>query len=141
MTSSLLIVWSNYYHDLARQQLESCLQQLKNHPYHYQLETVEAGTYELPAVIRYYQQQRPFDAYLPLGLLVKGATDHYDFIWQHVKECFIKFTLDGLFIGNGIISAPDMKTLEQRVHDGRRVEEAVNAVDYLLRLKNNCSRE
>ncbi|WP_367606821.1 6,7-dimethyl-8-ribityllumazine synthase [Legionella sp. W05-934-2] len=135
--SNLLIVWSNYYNDLAEKQLETCLSKLKQYPYHYQVETVEAGTYEIPTVITHYHRTNPFDAYLPLSLLLKGKTDHYEFIWEHVKACFIKFTLDGLLLGNGIITAPSMEVLQERVENGERVQEAINAVDYLIRFKNN----
>ncbi len=134
--SNILIVWSNYYPDLAQKHLEVCLNKLKNYDHNYQVETVEAGTYEIPTVIQHYHRNESFDGYLPLSLLLKGKTDHYEFIWEHVKECFIKFALDGLTIGNGIISAPSISVLEERVENGERVQEAINAVDYLIRFKN-----
>ncbi|PWY57617.1 6,7-dimethyl-8-ribityllumazine synthase [Legionella qingyii] len=133
---NILIVWSNYYKDLAERQLEICLNKLKQYDYNYQVETVEAGTYEIPNVIQHYHRVNPFDGYLPLSLLLKGRTDHYEFIWEHVKECFIQFALDGLTLGNGVISAPSMDILCERVENGERVQEAINAVDYLIRLKN-----
>lgn len=133
--NKILVVWSNYYKDLAEKQLDSCLQLLDKSSYQYSVETVEAGTYEIPAVIRYYQLNSPYAGYLPLSLLLKGSTDHYEFIWSHIKECFIKFTMDGLLLGNGIISAPSMELLISRVENHERVEEAVRALDYLIRLK------
>lgn len=141
--SNILIVWSNYYPELSQKQLEICLSKLKKYAFNYQIETVEAGTYEIPTVMQHYHRNQPFDAYLPLSLLLKGKTDHYEFIWEHIKECFIKFALDGLTIGNGIITAPNMSVLEERVANGKRVQEAINAVDYLIRFKkkqhkNNC---
>ncbi|STX28052.1 6,7-dimethyl-8-ribityllumazine synthase [Legionella beliardensis] len=132
----ILVVWSNYYEQLAEKQLESCLKLLKESHYRYHVETVEAGTYEIPAVMQYYHQNKPFNGYIPLSLLLKGRTDHYEFIWEHVKECFIKFALDGLLLGNGIISAPSLDILQERVANGERVKEAFQAVDYLIRLKN-----
>ncbi|KTC65325.1 6,7-dimethyl-8-ribityllumazine synthase (plasmid) [Legionella adelaidensis] len=88
------------------------------------------GTYEIPAVIQHFHSSNPFDAYLLLSLLLKSKTDHYAFIWEHVKECFIKFTLEGVLFGNGIISAPSMDILRERVQNAERVQEAINAVDY-----------
>lgn len=138
--SNILIVWSNYYPDLAQKQMETCLSKLKHYDYAHQIETVEAGTYEIPAVIQHFHHIQPFDGYIPLSLLLKGSTDHYEFIWEHVKECFIKFALEGLTIGNGIISAPSMDILRERVENGERVEEAINAVDYLIRFKNKHNK-
>lgn len=134
--SKILVVWSNYYGELAEQQLESCLRLLKPSEYAYQVETVEAGTYEIPAVMQYHQQHDPFDGYIPLSLLLKGSTDHYEFIWEHVKECFIRFAMDGLLFGNGIISAFSPEILRERVENAERVHEAFRAVDYLIKLKN-----
>lgn len=132
----ILVVWSNYHKDLADKQLDSCLQLLKSSNYDYQVETVEAGTYEIPVVMQYYHRNQPFDGYIPLSLLLKGGTDHYEFIWEHVKECFIKFAMDGLLLGSGIISAPTHELLKSRVESGERVKEAFNAVDYLIRFKH-----
>lgn len=134
--NKILVVWSNYYKDLAKQQLDSCLTLLNQSDYEYSVETVEAGTYEIPVVIQYYHCNNPYDGYLPLGLLLKGSTDHYEFIWEHVKECFIKFAMDGVLIGNGIISAPSMEVMTKRVENHERVEEAMRALDYLMRLKD-----
>jgi 6,7-dimethyl-8-ribityllumazine synthase len=132
----ILVVWSNYHKDLAQQQLDSCLQLLEASDYDYKVETVEAGSYEIPVVMQYYHHNDPFDGYIPLSLLLKGGTDHYEFIWEHVKECFIKFALDGLLMGNGIISAPTHDLLKSRVESGERSKEAFNAVDYLIRFKD-----
>ena len=133
--SRILVVWSNYYGDLAEQQLESCVQLLKQSDYAYTVETVTAGTYEIPVVMQYYHQHEPFDGYIPLSLLLKGSTDHYEFIWEHVKECFIRFALDGLLLGNGVISAPNRDIMRERVENGERVKEAFMAIDYLIKFK------
>jgi 6,7-dimethyl-8-ribityllumazine synthase len=131
----ILVVWSNYYNTLAKKQLDSCLQILDQSSYEYEVETVEAGTYEIPSVMQYYHRNNPYAGYLPLSLLLKGSTDHYEFIWEHVKECFIQFALDGLLLGNGIISAPTMEILTSRVENHERVAEAYRALDYLIRFK------
>lgn len=131
----ILVVWSDYYKELAKKQLDSCLSLLDQSGYGYAVETVEAGTYEIPSVIQHYHRHNPHAGYLPLSLLLKGSTDHYEFIWEHIKECFIKFALDGILIGNAIISAPSMDTMVARVENHERVEEAVRALDYLIRFK------
>lgn len=132
---AILVVCSNYYPKLAEMQLARCVSALDALPYAFEVEMVQAGTYEIPAVIRHFHHTRPFDAYISLGLLLKGHTDHYQFILEHVKACFIQFALDGILFGDGNVYAPTEELLEARVADGERVMEAVRAVDYLLRLK------
>jgi len=131
----VLILWSNYYEALAEQQRDICQAQLSDYDFDAQFETVEAGTYELPAVIQHFRQHQPYDAYLPLSLLLQGSTDHYAFIWEHVKDCFKDFAMDGVLLGNGIISAPTKEILRERVANGERTHEALEAIDYLTRLK------
>lgn len=136
----ILIACSNYYKNLAEKHLANCLKYLECFDYDCRIEIIEAGAYEIPAVIQYYHQRQPFDGYISLGLLLKGQTDHYEFIWQHIKECFIQFTLNGLIIGNGVITASSKDILTARVENGERVEEAVDAVDYLIRLSKRLKR-
>ncbi len=137
--SNILVVWSNYHKELAEKQLAGCEKLLQQSEYDYKVETVAAGSYEIPVVIEAYHHTNPFDAYIPLGLLLKGSTDHYEFIWEHLKECFIRFALEGILLGNGIISAPTQALLESRVNNGERTQEAVNAVKYLLQLKSRLA--
>ena len=134
--NKILVTWSNYYSDLAKQQLDSCIAILKESEYDFTLETVDAGIYEIPAVIQYYHHHSPYDAYLPLGLLLKGGTDHYEFIWEHIRQSFTQFALEGLSLGNGIITAPSSMIMHDRVMNGERVKEAFLALDYLIKLKN-----
>lgn len=131
----ILVVCSNYYQDLSANHLEHCLRLLQASKYQYEVEIVEAGAYEIPAVIRAFHQKRPYDAYISLGLLLKGSTDHYQFILDHVRECFIQLTMSGVLLGDGNIYAPSMELLKARVENGERALEAFKAVDYLLKLK------
>ena len=59
----LLIIWSHYYQALAEKQLASCRSLLSTSGMEAQVETVEAGAYEIPAVMQYYHQHQPFLKY------------------------------------------------------------------------------
>ena len=50
--SKVLIISSNIHQDLAAQQVANCLTIAKQYPHDFQIETVEAGTYEIPFVIK-----------------------------------------------------------------------------------------
>ena len=130
----ILVVWSNYYKDLAEQQLTICQRLLSQAKYAYAIETIDAGTYAIPSVIQSYHRKQPYAGYLPLGLLLKGSTDHYEFIWEHVKECFIQFALNGILIGNGIISAYTMDIMIERIQNEERIAEAIREIAYLIQL-------
>ena len=133
---NILLICSNIHKDLAAEQLDLCSSLVKKADYDYQVELLEAGTYEIPFVINAYHQKNSFDAYLALGLVLQADSNHYNDIMTHIRYCFTQFALNNIIVGNGIISAPHMDILKERVENGERVEEAINAVDYLIRFKN-----
>ena len=132
--NSVLVISSAYYATLAKKHLQQCEQFLQHSGLTYDIEHVKAGAYELPAVLLQFEKHRPYRGYLLLGLVLEGSTDHYQFIWQHLKECFIQYTLQGKFFGNAIVTASTHALLTERVEQGHRAKEAVEALNYLLNL-------
>ncbi|MBI2784791.1 MAG: 6,7-dimethyl-8-ribityllumazine synthase [Legionella longbeachae] len=137
--TKILIVSSNIHKKLASEQLEKCVQIVKKSHHDYQIELVEAGTYEIPFVINTYQRENPFDGYIALGLVIKTNMDHYDYIMSHIKECFTYFSLNNIAVGNGIISGANLEELATKINSQdpclSAYQSAFQAVDYLIRLK------
>jgi len=77
-------------------------------------EVVEvAGGYELPAALRMAlsQTRTAYDGYLLLGCVVKGETDHYDFICAAICQGVMDVsTATGAAIGFGLLT---VDTLQQ----------------------------
>ena len=61
--TKILIVSSNVHKKLSAEQLEKCLNIVKKSQHEYQVEIVEAGTYEIPFVISSYHRKNIFDGY------------------------------------------------------------------------------
>ena len=138
--SKILIVSSNIHQELAAKQLANCLKIVKASAYDFQIETVEAGTYEIPFVIQAYHKNHSFDGYIALGLVLKKNPDHYDYIMSHIKTCFTKFALKNIAVGNGIITGSDIQELATNIDSSdpclSAYPSALHAVDYLIKLKN-----
>ena len=77
-----------------------------------------AGAFELPQAIRIALRGREkFDGYVALGCIVKGETDHYDFICQATMAGMMDVALQfGLATGTGLLT---VDTLAQAIERSR----------------------
>ncbi|NGM22046.1 6,7-dimethyl-8-ribityllumazine synthase [Roseomonas stagni] len=83
------------------------------------LEVVDvAGAFELPAALRMaIQAARGFDGYILLGCVVKGETDHYDFICDAVCQGVMAISAEtGAPLGFGLLT---VATLDQAIARSR----------------------
>lgn len=70
------------------------------------------GAMEIPAVINLAEkafsndphQARRYDGYVALGCVIRGETSHYDYVAGESCRALMDLTLDGLAIGNGILT-------------------------------------
>jgi len=97
------------------------------------LEVVDvAGAYELPAALRMAQKVAPgWDGFLLLGCVVKGETDHYQFICEAVCQGVMDISSEtGLALGFGLLTVETLAQAEARSTENRHNKgaEAAQAV-------------
>jgi 6,7-dimethyl-8-ribityllumazine synthase len=75
-----------------------------------------AGAYELPQAIRIALRGiRRFDGYIALGCVVKGETDHYEFICQATMDGIMHVALQfGISLGTGLLTCDTVEQAEAR---------------------------
>ena len=75
-----------------------------------------AGAFELPQAIRIaLRGDRRFDGFLALGCIVRGETDHYDFICRATMEGMMAVALQfGLALGTGLLTCDTLAQAEAR---------------------------
>lgn len=87
------------------------------------VETVDvAGAFELPAALRMAISRRavPRDGFLILGCVVKGETDHYDFICEAVCQGIMAIAAEtGAAIGFGLLTVDTLAQAVARSSDDR----------------------
>ena len=73
-----------------------------------------AGAYELPQALRIAAETaRPFDGFVVIGCVIKGETDHYDFICHAAMDGIMRVALDHkLCLGTALLT---VDTLAQAV--------------------------
>ncbi|MFT4516364.1 MAG: 6,7-dimethyl-8-ribityllumazine synthase [Planctomycetota bacterium] len=68
------------------------------------------GAFELPTACRWLAQTGKYDAVLMLGAIVRGGTDHYDYICSSVAEGAMRVQLDlDVPIGFGVLTCATME--------------------------------
>lgn len=75
-----------------------------------------AGAYELPQTVRLaVRGTRKFDAYVALGCIVRGETDHYDFICAAAMNGLMDVSLQfGLALGVGLLTCDNIEQAQAR---------------------------
>jgi 6,7-dimethyl-8-ribityllumazine synthase len=96
-----------------------------------------AGAYELPQAIRIaLRGSRKYDGYVALGCIIRGETDHYDFISKSTMDGLMNVALwYGICLGTGLLTCDTREQAEARATlDGfnKGAEAAVASVTQLI---------
>lgn len=103
----LLLVVAPYYRAIADDLVAGAVTALEQaHATH---EIVEVpGALEIPPAIRLASRARRFDGYVALGCVLRGETTHYDTVCNDSSRGLMLLGLDGLCIGNAILTCETM---------------------------------
>jgi 6,7-dimethyl-8-ribityllumazine synthase len=128
----VLIVIAPYYTKLAKAQLASARAVLDKAGVAH--ETAEVpGSLEIPTAIGIAERMADFDGYVALGTVIRGRTSHYDVVVNQSAHGIMLLGLQGLCIGNGIITVENMDQAEERA-DAKRLDTAGGAAAATLHL-------
>ncbi len=91
------------------------------------------GSLEVPTAIGIAHRLSNFDGYVALGCVIRGATSHYDVVVNESSRALTLLGMQGLCIGNGIITVETREQAEERA-DGARLNTAGGAAEAALHL-------
>lgn len=111
----ILIVRAPYYREVVDGLAEGASRLLREAGATFEIIDV-AGAFELPQALRIaVRAKHHFDGYLALGCVVKGETDHYDFICQATMGGLMQVSLQfGLAMGAGLLTVDTLAQAEAR---------------------------
>jgi len=99
----LLIVVAPFYRDIADALLAGARAAIEAAAAHH--ETIEVpGALELPPAIRLASRSGDYDGFVALGCVIRGETTHYETVCNDSSRGLTLLGLDGLCIGNGILT-------------------------------------
>lgn len=129
----ILILTSRFRKEVAQGMEESAIEVLKknNEPY----EVIEVGgAIEIPLATQYFIRTRKPDAVIALGCVIKGETDHYDWVWKSCMEGLTRVALDeSTPIMHGIQVAHSLKLAMERRNKGAEYAETALKMKTLLK--------
>lgn len=102
----LLIVEARFYTELADLLLAGARGAIDAAGHHHETITVP-GALEIPAAICFAAESGRYDGYVALGCVIRGETWHFEVVAGESARGLMALTIDGLAIGNGILTVED----------------------------------
>lgn len=109
----LLIVVAPYYKDIADQLVKGAKATIEKAGGTWDLIEVP-GALEVPTAIAISDRDSNFDGYVALGCVIRGETTHYDTVCNDSSRALQLMGLNGVCIGNGILTVETKEQAEVR---------------------------
>ena len=109
----LLIVVAPYYKDIADNLVAGAKDEIEACGGTWDLIEVP-GALEVPTAIAMADRQSNFDGFVALGCVIRGETTHYDTVCNDSSRGITLLGLNGLCIGNGILTVENRPQAEVR---------------------------
>ncbi|WP_208349137.1 6,7-dimethyl-8-ribityllumazine synthase [Pseudaestuariivita rosea] len=110
-----LIVVAPYYRDIADNLIKGAVAELEAAGATHELIEVP-GALEVPTAIGMAERLSNFDGYVALGCVIRGETTHYETVCNDSSRAIQLLGLQGLCIGNGILTVENRAQAEVRAH-------------------------
>jgi 6,7-dimethyl-8-ribityllumazine synthase len=138
----LLIVVAPYYKDIADNLVAGAVAEAEACGATW--EKVEVpGALELPTAISIAERMSNFDGYVALGCVIRGETTHYDTVCNDSSHALQLMGLQGLCIGNAILTVETRAQAEVRADpaDQNKGGGAAAAALHLVALSRKWGRQ
>ena len=136
--SRVLIIAAPFYEDITEQLVEgastACTEAGVS-----EIDVIDVpGALEIPGAIALAEQgAQPYDAYVGLGCVIRGETSHYDYVCGESARGLMDLSLQGVCVGNGILTVENIKQARARAHVDQKNKgaDAANAALAMAALK------
>ena len=131
----ILIVVAPYYKDIADNLVAGAKAEIKAVGGTWDIVEVP-GALEVPTAISIADRLSNFDGYVALGCVIRGETTHYETVCNDSSRAIQLMGLNGLCIGNGILTVENRPQAEVRadVNDQNKGGGAAAAALHLVAL-------
>jgi len=96
-----------------------------------------SGSVELPVVLKHLAETKKYDALIAVGVIIRGATVHFDYVAKVATEGILKVQMDyGIPIGFSVLMLENHDQLVDRVRvGGDAVEAALQSAKIIKEIK------
>jgi 6,7-dimethyl-8-ribityllumazine synthase len=114
----LLIVVAPFYRDIADNLIKGAVAEIEATGASHEIAEVP-GALEIPTAIGIAERMSNFDGYVALGCVIRGETTHYETVCNDSSRGIMLLGLQGLCIGNGILTVETRAQAEVRADPGQ----------------------
>tara|TARA_S200000501_G_C20491895_1_gene598560 strand:+ start:72 stop:542 length:471 start_codon:yes stop_codon:yes gene_type:complete len=139
LDSKIALVVSPYYLEITNNLIAGATKALLE--FKVETKTIEVdGALEIPGAISIARES--FNAFVALGCIIRGETSHYEIVSQNSAQGIMQLTLQGICIGNGIITVENFKQAHERsdLNDLDKGGDAARAAVGLMILKQEYTK-
>ena len=129
-----LIEASTFYHTITEGLLNGAVTELKRLNFNYDVFRVN-GSLEIPVQISILLKRKKYDAVIAVGCIIKGKTDHYEFIANAITNSLLSISVKNRIpVSNTILTCSSIKQATERSSKKlNRAREAVLAAISVLK--------
>ena len=136
-TGRFAITVGNFYTDLADRLIGGARDEFaKEGIGEHDIDVFEVpGAFELPLAARYAARSGRYDGVACLGAVIRGETDHYDFVCNEAARGIQNVQLEtGVPCGFGVLTVDNMDQALARAGGGGKRDSGANAARAVLRM-------
>jgi len=100
------------------------------------------GALEIPGAIALAAESGEFDAFVAIGIVIRGETYHFEIVAGESARAIMALTMDGIAIGNGILTVENEEQALVRADPAQKNKggEAAQAALTMLELARRFER-
>jgi 6,7-dimethyl-8-ribityllumazine synthase len=127
------LVVGRFYQELADKLVAGARAELEQHG----ASTIDVydvpGAFELPLAAKYAAESGRYDAIIALGAVIRGETDHYDYVCGECARGIQQVQLaTGIPVGFGVLTVDSMEQAQARVGGGAKRDSGAHAAEAVL---------
>ena len=132
MKNKVALVAANYYEDITKGLIDGVKNELD--PSFEICEYKVEGAWELIYKINQLSSNENIDKFIAIGVIVKGDTDHYEYISNGVVDGLINLTIhNNIYIANCVLNVLNLDQAEARIKENKnKGSEAAIALNNLF---------
>jgi 6,7-dimethyl-8-ribityllumazine synthase len=135
--ADILIVEARFYAHLNDKLIAGARAALEAEGHKVEVLTVP-GALEIPGAIALAAEADRYDAYVAIGVVIRGETYHFEIVAGESARAIMALTMDGIAIGNGILTVENEAQALVRADPAQKDKggEAAKAALALMALRN-----
>ena len=128
-----LIVASTFYPKITEGLLNGAVTELKRLKYNYDIFRVN-GSLEIPVQIAILLKRKRYDAVIAVGCIIKGKTDHYEFLSSSIANQLLNLTTHkNVYISNCVLNVLNIEQASERAgSENNKGSESAQALNNLF---------